>query len=94
MDYTPHIILTGDTNTDFLNLTNSQMKDCLSIFSLRNVLDEPTRVTVNSATLIDPAIVSDTYPVLDSGTIDVDEFINGDKATYISKISINISTAY
>ena len=42
------------------------MKDCLSMFSFRNVLNEPTRVTVNSAALIDPVIVSDTCPVLDS----------------------------
>ena len=59
LDYTSHVILTGDINTDFLNLTNSQMKDCLTIFSLRNVLNEPTRVTINSSTLIDPVIVSD-----------------------------------
>ena len=71
------------------------MKDCLSIFSLRNVLNETTRVIVSSATLIDPVIVSDTYPVLDSGIIDVDEFISDHTATYISvQISINISTAY
>ena len=66
------------------------MKDYLSNFSLRNVLNEPTRVTVNSATLIDQVIVSVTYPVLDSGAIDVDEFISDHKATYISvQTSIN-----
>ena len=59
LDYTSHVILTGDINIDFLNLTNSQMKDCLPIFSLRNVLNEPTRVTINSSTLIDRVIVSD-----------------------------------
>ena len=59
------------------------------------MLNERTRVTVNLATLIDLVIVSVTYPVLDSGTIDVDEFINDHKATYISfQISISISTAY
>ena len=48
----------------------------------------PTRVTLNSATLI----LLFLMPAC-SGTIDVDEFISDHKATYIS-ISINISTAY
>ena len=71
------------------------MKDCLTIFSLRNVLNEPTRVTINSSTLIDPVIVSDACTVLDSGTMDVDELISDHKATYIAiQISIKISTSY
>ena len=40
------------------------MKDCLTIFSLKNVLNEPTRVTINLSTLIDPVIVSDACTVL------------------------------
>ena len=95
LDYTSHIILTRDINIDFLNLTNSQMKDCLTIFSLRNVLNEPTRVTISSSTFIDAVIVSDACTVLDSGTMDVDEFISDHKATYIAiQISIKISTSY
>ena len=60
------------------------MKDCLTIFSLRNLLNEPTKVTINSSTLIDPVIVSDACTVLDSGTMGVDEFISDHKATYIA----------
>ena len=71
-------------NIDFLNLTNSLLKDCLTIFSLRNVLIKPTRVTINSSTLIDLVIVSDACTVLDSGTMDVDEFISEHKATFIA----------
>ena len=71
------------------------MKDCLTIFSIRNVLNEPTRVTINSSILIDPVIVSDACTVLDSGTMDVDGFISDHKATYIAiQISIKISTSY
>ena len=58
------------------------MKDCLTIFSLRNVLNELSRVTINSSTLIDLVIVSDACTVLDSGTMDVDEFISEHKATF------------
>ena len=52
LDYTSHVILTCIINIDFLNLTNSQMKDYLTIFSLRNVLNEPTRGAINSSTLM------------------------------------------
>ena len=82
--YTPHVILTGDINIDFSNLTNYQLRDYMSLFSLRNVITEPTRVTVNSSKFIDPVIVSDACTVLDSGTMDVDEFVSDHKATYIS----------
>ena len=71
------------------------MKDCLTIFSLRNVLNGPTRVTINSSTLIDPVIVSDACTVLDSGTMDVNEFISEHKSTFIAiQISIKISISY
>ena len=71
------------------------MKDCLTIFRFRNVLNEPTRVTINSSTLIDPVIFSDACTVLDSGIMDFDEFISDHKATYIAiQISIKIFTSY
>ena len=71
------------------------MRDCISLFNLRNVITEPTRVTANSSTLIDPVIVSDACIVLDSGTMDVDEFVSDHKATYISvQIDTNLSTSY
>ena len=95
LDYTPHIIILGDININFSNLTNNQLRDCVSLFSLKNVINEPTRVTDNSATLIDPIIVSDVVETLDSGTLDVDGFISDQKATYISiQISTNLSNSY
>ena len=95
LDYSPYVILTGDINIDFSNLTNFQLRDCISLFNLRNVITEPTRVTANSSTLIDPVIVSDACIVLDSGTMDVDEFVSDHKATYISvQINTNLSTSY
>ena len=82
-------------NIDFSYLTNNQLRDCMSLFSLKNVINEPTRVTDNSVTLIDPIIVLDVVETLDSGTLDVDGFISNHKATYISiQISINLSNSY
>ena len=75
-NYTPYVILTGDINKDFLQLTNSQIRDCLSLFNLTNVIDEPTRITPNAATLIDPVLVSDSCIVLDSGNLNIDGIIS------------------
>ena len=69
---------------DLINLTNNRIRDCLAIFNLSNVIKEPTRISVNSSTLIDPIIVSDACQVFDSGTITVDNSISDHKATYIS----------
>ena len=60
LNFTPYVILTGDINIDFLQLTNSQLRDCLSLFSLTNVIDEPTRITYTAVTLTDPVLVSDS----------------------------------
>ena len=50
LDYTPFIILTGDINIDFIIFTNIQLRDCLLLFNLTNVINEPTRIAENSTT--------------------------------------------
>ena len=57
LDYTLNIILLGDINVDFINLSNTQILDCLTLFNLTNIIQEPTRIFGNSSTLIDPIIV-------------------------------------
>ena len=95
LDYTPFVILTGDINIDFINFTNIQLRDCLSLFNLTNVINEPTRIAENSTTLIDPVLVSDACTVLDSGTLTIDNAISDHKATYVSiKIFVNTIRSY
>ena len=69
---TPMFIIIIDINVDFINLSYTQILDCLTLFNLTNVIQEPTRIFGNSNYLIDPIIVSDACQVLDSGTISVD----------------------
>ena len=57
--------------------------DCLSLFNLTKVIKEPSRITPNSSTLIDPIIVIDTCTISDSGTISVESEISDHKATYL-----------
>ena len=95
LDYSPYVILTGDINIDFLNLMNVQLRDCLSLYSLNNVITEPTRINEQSSTLIDPCLVSDACIVLDSGTMAVSDIISDHRATYVSiKIDLKLSSSY
>ena len=94
-DYTPNVILLGDINVDFINLTNNRFRDCLAIFNLSNVIKEHTRISVNLSTLIDPIIVSDACQVFDSSTITVDNSISDHKATYVSiKTKTSLDESY
>lgn len=72
-----------------------QLADCLYLFSLRNVINEPTRVKDRVSSLIDPVIVSDSCDVLDSGVLAVDNLICDHRATYLSlKIDLNLCNNY
>ena len=95
LDYSSHVILTGDINIDFTNLTNVQLRDCLALFDLTNVIDEPTRITDYSSSFIDPILVSDACSVLNSGVIPVENAISDHKAIDVSiKAPVYIKTAY
>ena len=95
LDFTPYVILAGDINIDFLTLTNVQLCDCLSLFNLTNVIKEPTCITPNSSTLIDPIIVIDPCTISDSGTISVESEISDSKATHLClQIPIFLSQCY
>ena len=95
LDYTPNVILLGDINIDFINLSNRRLLDFLTIYNLRNILREPTRIVGNSSSLIDPIIVSDGCQILDCGTLDVDNTISDHKATYISiKTELSFGNSY
>ena len=69
---------------------NIELRDCLNLFNLTDVINEPTRVVENSATLIDPVLVSDACIVLESGTIQVDTPISDHKATYVMSQIVTI----
>ena len=58
LDYTSNVVLLGDINVDFINLSNTQILDSLTLFNLTNVINEPTRISGNSSTLTDPIIVT------------------------------------
>lgn len=76
-----NVVIQGDTNVDFLTVTNSKLHDITMLFNLDNVITEPTRITVNTSTLIDLVLVSDNIKVIESSVLPVDDEISDHSAT-------------
>lgn len=67
------IILMGDTNVDFLKPypQTNVLKSILESFNLKQIVNQPTRITDSSATLIDIICVSNDTTVNKCGTLDL-----------------------
>ena len=74
MDSTGHeIFLLGDFNVDFMpdanaNNTN-KLKDIFATYGLEQLINEPTRVTPNSSTLIDLCVTNTATKIVNSGVL-------------------------
>ena len=80
-----NIIIVGDLNCDFLKLPKNHIcNDILIRYNLQNVISDPTRITVNSQTLIDPIFMSNELKLIESGVLEIDEQISDHRATHIS----------
>ena len=77
-----HVLLVGDLNENLLNSNLHHLKDIININSLRNVIEEPTRITENASSLLDPILVSNEIQLLDSGVIDIDKAVSDHRLTY------------
>ena len=78
-EYSKNLILVGDLNEDLLNPNFHNLKDLILINSMTNVITETTR----QQAILDPIIIPEDLPFLDSGTIEVPNNISDHKATYI-----------
>ena len=75
-----NLILVGDLNEDLLNPNYHNLKDLILVNSMKNVITEPTR----QHAILDPIIIPEDFPFLDSGTIGVPDHISDHKVTYIN----------
>nr|CAI5863097.1 unnamed protein product [Callosobruchus analis] len=66
-----NVAILGDINVDMMN-TRNIILDCFNSYSFSQLITEPTRVTDQSATLIDPIFVSEPVSVISSGLINAD----------------------
>ena len=92
-DISSKIIIVGDLNVDFLNIPNLHtIYEILSSCYLTNTIEEATRITQSSSTLLDPILVSADLSVFDSGTIMFENNVSDHKGTFVyikSKIEQN-----
>ena len=73
------IILLGDTNCDFASKPTEQLSDInakhplgiYDLFSFTQLIEEPTRVTLETATLIDHIATTCPNNVLESGVLKI-----------------------
>lgn len=65
------VICLGDFNVNFFNLTNP-IDSCFQSYNFTQIIQEPTRITGRSSTLIDPIFISNTELVNSCGTIAAD----------------------
>ena len=66
------VLITGDMNFDLLGIPDAPKRRYLSLldtFSVKQVINQLTRITKNSRTLIDHFIVNDTLKVTATGVI-------------------------
>ena len=68
------IILIGDTNCDLLNSEDNNTKhmcELYNLFSLKQLIEEPTMETLSSSTLIDHIATSSPSNVVESGVLQI-----------------------
>nr|CAI5861241.1 unnamed protein product [Callosobruchus analis] len=75
------LVCTGDFSINMFNINNrqvDQMNTIMSTFDLKQIIDEPTRITFSTTTLIDLIMVNSDSEIVDTGTFDTnlsDHFI-------------------
>ena len=69
------VILLGETNCDLSDANSpchvKSIMDIYATYGLKQLIKEPTRVTVQSTTLIDHIVVSNTDNIVESGVLKI-----------------------
>ena len=90
-----NIVISGDLNSDLISLNHNKLIDTLRLFSLKNVIEKPTRVTNHSKTLLDPIIVSDTINYVFADVFTLPDNISDHDASVVTiQCSKNISRSF
>jgi hypothetical protein len=63
-------IITGDFNANIMHSNNANIDNLTNSYNLTQLIENPTRITPTSATLIDLIFVSHMYTVKCSGVLD------------------------
>ena len=84
-NYSSYIVITGDLNVDLLVENNHTLNDILTVFYLKNVINEPTRINQITGihTLLDPVLISGDCNATFSEVIDIRRDISDHNATRV-----------
>ncbi len=83
-DESNHIIVLGDLNKNFLRELPTNVRDCILLNGLSNVISKPTHFNANSVSLLDPILITDSISIIDSDTIPFDRQLSDHDGTYLS----------
>ena len=81
------IVILGDVNVNLLRLDNP-LSICFDTHNFTQIINEPTRITEFTSTLLDPIFVNDNNMVKNQGTINVD--IISDHRLVFVDLDVNI----
>lgn len=88
------IVCLGDFNVNFLNF-NNPIEMCFESYNLKQILNEPTRITGRTSTLLDPIFVSNTDIINSVGTFSVDNLSDHNMVFCDMKFNrVNINPKY
>lgn len=83
LDENLNIIVLGDLNKNFLVELPSLVKDVVLVNGLSNIIVKPTIFFGNTETLLDPILITDNIPVVDSDTVHIDRRISDHDGTFV-----------
>ena len=86
LDENNNIICLGDLNKNFMSDIPSNVKDIISINGLINIIEKPTHfdTRTGNTSLLDPILVTDSIPIIDSDTMPIDRGVSDHDGTYVT----------
>jgi exonuclease III len=64
-----NVIILGDLNDDLLDNRKHHIRELITKYNLHSLIDQPTRITPTTRTLLDPILVNKQDNVIDTGVI-------------------------
>jgi hypothetical protein len=83
LDENSRIICLGDLNKNFMGQLPNNVNDIFSINGLTNIINKPTHFDsrTGNSSLLDPILITDNVPLIDSDTIHIDRKISDHDGT-------------
>jgi hypothetical protein len=90
LDENSRIICLGDLNKNFMGQLPNNVNDIFSINGLTNIINKPTHFDsrTGNSSLLDPILITDNVPLIDSDTIHIDRKISDHEGTILSLLLI------